>query len=285
MKLSDADVRSRDVLTWKGIHILHFAQSSCSQKLRIFLNLKAIDWEPHHIDLMANENVTPWFLGINPRGLVPVLVHDGAVHIESNDILIYLESLFPEPPLIPSQGAGEIAALLKHEDELHMDLRNLSFRFVFAPPQPPKSAEDIEVYGRAGSGSVGGARDAGLDEQLEYWRRYLSNGGITDEAARASALKFRAAFDELEARLTRQTFLFDDSLSVLDIAWFIYVDRLVHAGYPMTRLHPCLAAWFDMLSRLPAFAQERQVSGKAAARAEEVRVAPNYKSLEAVAGF
>jgi hypothetical protein len=36
----------------------------------------------HPVDLPGNENMQPWFLGINPRGLVPLLVHDGAVHIE-----------------------------------------------------------------------------------------------------------------------------------------------------------------------------------------------------------
>jgi len=56
----------------------------------------------HPIDLPGNENFRPWFLGINPRGLVPVLVHDGAVHIESNDIIQYLEQKFPEPKLIPA---------------------------------------------------------------------------------------------------------------------------------------------------------------------------------------
>ena len=80
----------------------------------------------------------PWFLGINPRGLVPVLVHDGAVHIESNDIIQYLEQKFPTPRLIPAGHETEVAALLKHEDDLHLDLRTLSFRFVFAPPGPPK---------------------------------------------------------------------------------------------------------------------------------------------------
>jgi glutathione S-transferase len=45
---------------------------------------------------MVNENLTDHFLGINPRGLVPVLVHDGDVYIECNDILTYLESAFPE---------------------------------------------------------------------------------------------------------------------------------------------------------------------------------------------
>lgn len=93
VKLADSDITTREVLDWKGLHVFHFPFSSCSQKLRIFLSLKGAEWESHPIDLMTNENLSEWFLGINPRGLVPVLVHDGAVHIESNDILTYLEEL------------------------------------------------------------------------------------------------------------------------------------------------------------------------------------------------
>ena len=33
---------------------------------------------------------------------LPVLVHDGSVHIESNDIIQYLEKMFPDPRLIPA---------------------------------------------------------------------------------------------------------------------------------------------------------------------------------------
>jgi ganglioside-induced differentiation-associated protein 1 len=92
VQLVDTDIRTREVLGWKGLHVFHFMGSSCSQKLRIFLNLKGIEWQSHLVDLMTGENFQPWFLGINPRGLVPVLVHDGKVHIESNDIIQYLET-------------------------------------------------------------------------------------------------------------------------------------------------------------------------------------------------
>src|SRR5262249_49353180 len=150
---------------WKGVHVLHFVGSSCSQKLRVFLNLKGIPWESHHVDLPANENFRPWFLGINPRGLVPVLVHDGAVHIESNDIITYLEKTFPTPNLIPAGHEDEIAGLLRHEDDLHLDLRTLSFRFVFAPSGPPKPAEALRSYAANGSGTVRGQVDA--DKQAQ----------------------------------------------------------------------------------------------------------------------
>src|SRR5436853_3912933 len=72
-----SNIRTREVLDWKGLHVFYFPLSSCSQKLRIFLNLKGVKWESHIINLFTNENLSERYLGINPRGLVPALVHDG----------------------------------------------------------------------------------------------------------------------------------------------------------------------------------------------------------------
>jgi glutathione S-transferase len=276
VQLIDSDIKTREVLGWKGVHVLHFIGSSCSQKLRIFLNLKGIAWESHPIDLPGNENFQPWFLGINPRGLVPVLVHDGAVHIESNDIIQYLETKFPTPRLIPAGHENEVAALLKHEDDLHLDLRTLSFRFVFAPPGPPKPAEALKSYAANGTGTVQGARDRDKDIQIEFWQR-AAKEGFTDERVRASAQKFRAEFDALNQRLTQLPYLMGESLGVLDIAWFIYAHRLSLAGYPLKRLHPRVSAWVERLRARPEFAKE--IAGT---RKPQTEVA---QTLETVAGF
>ena len=276
VQLVDSDIKTREVLDWKGVHILHFIGSSCSQKLRIFLNLKGIPWESHPIDLPGNENFRPWFLGINPRGLVPVLVHDGAVHIESNDIIQHLERAFPTPKLIPAGHENEVAALLKHEDDLHLDLRTLSFRFVFAPPGPPKPAAALQSYAENGSGTVGGQQDRDKAIQIAFWQQ-AANEGFTDERARASAQKFRTEFDALDRRLAQSPYLMGDTLSVLDIAWFIYAFRLSLAGYPFARLHPHVQAWTEKLKVRPEFAKDIAGTRKPATTVE--------RTLEQVAGF
>ncbi len=284
VQLVDSDIRTREVLGWKGVHVLYFMGSSCSQKLRIFLNLKGIKWESHLVDLFTNENFTPWFLGINPRGLVPVLVHDGALHIESNDIIQYLEKAFPIPKLIPSGHENEVAALLKHEDDLHLDLRTLSFRFVFAPPGPPKPAESLKSYAANGSGTVKGNKDHDRDIQIEFWER-AAREGFTDERSRASAEKFRAEFDALDKRLAQHPYLMGDTLSVLDIAWFIYAHRLSLAGYPFARLHPRLSAWIEKLRARPDFSKEIAMPPESVTRLEATHRSQQQagKTLEMVA--
>ncbi len=286
VQLVDGDIKTREVLDWKGVHVLHFIGSSCSQKLRVFLNLKGVPWQSHHIDLPGNENFQPWFLGINPRGLVPVLVHDGAVHIESNDIITYLERTFPTPRLIPVGHENEVAALLKHEDDLHLDLRTLSFRFVFAPPGPPKPAEALKSYAANGSGTVRGAIDRDKQLQIEFWER-AAKEGFTDERARASAGKFRAEFDAIDTRLAQQPYLMGEALTVLDIAWLIYAHRLSLAGYPFARLHPHVFSWKERLSARPEFAKEIEPLRHSKEELDRVRRAQETagNTLEAVAGF
>jgi glutathione S-transferase len=286
VQLVDSDIKTREVLGWKGVHVLHFMGSSCSQKLRIFLNLKGIKWESHLVDLFTNENFRPWFLGINPRGLVPVLVHDGAVHIESNDIIQYFEKTFPTPKLIPAGHENEVAALLKHEDDLHLDLRTLSFRFVFAPPGPPKPAEALKSYATSGSGTVQGAKDRDKEIQIEFWER-AAREGFTDERARISAQKFRIEFEALDKRLVQHPYLMGDTPSALDIAWFIYAHRLSLAGYPFARLHPRVGAWVDKLRARPEFSKEIAMPPESVVRLEATRRAQTQagKTLETVAGF
>ncbi len=276
VQLVDSDIKTREVLGWKGVHVLHFTGSSCSQKLRIYLNLKGIAWESHPVDLPAHANFEPWFLGINPRGLVPVLVHDGAVHIESNDIIQHLEKTFPSPRLIPAGHENEVAALLRHEDDLHLDLRTLSFRFVFAPPGPPKSAEALASYAANGSGTVQGLKDRDKEIQIAFWQR-AAREGFTDQRAKASAQKFRAEFDALDRKLATSPYLMGSDLSVLDIAWWIYAFRLSLAGYPFARLHPNVFAWKEKLLARPEFAKEIAGTRKPATQLTG--------TLEQVAGF
>jgi glutathione S-transferase len=287
VQLADADIITREVLGWEGIHVFHFPLSSCSQKLRIFLNLKSIEWQSHLVDLPNKQNLSPWYVGINPRGLVPTLVHDGAVHIESNDILVYLEQEFPEPRLIPVGMEDQMAELLRHEDDLHLDLRNLSFKFVFAPPGPPKSEEDLKRYATTGSGTVQGKKDTSKDEQIAFWQQFITGEGISDDAARHSVQKFRTEFAELDRRLADREYLLGASLTVLDIAWFIYVNRLLLAGYPMVRLHPRLARWFQRMSQRPEFAKEVALPPPAEQHFAEIRRAHAMagKGLEQIAGL
>ncbi len=155
MKLLRSDIRTKEVLDWKGVHLINYKFSACSMKSRIYMNLKGINYTSHWVNLSAGENFSDWFQGINPRSLVPVLVHDGEVHIESNDILQYLENYFDNNPLIPPGKEETVADLLRFEDDLHMDIRNITFKFLVprfltkGKSIEPKSQNKATLHGKS----------------------------------------------------------------------------------------------------------------------------------------
>ncbi|KAF2153886.1 hypothetical protein K461DRAFT_266987 [Myriangium duriaei CBS 260.36] len=257
VQLLESDIQTKEVLGWQGLHVFHHILSSCSQKLRVFLNLKGLKWHSHPIDIVHNEHLKPYYLGINPRGLVPSIVEDGVVHIESNDIILHLDQEYPEPRLVPADRREEVAAILRHEDDLHLDLRTLTFRFLFDPAKPTKSRQDLDNYS-AGAGTVQGHRDQAVQREVSFWSDYL-NSGVTDQQARLAAARLRTAFDGVEAALAKSSYVLGDKLSIVDIAWLVYVQRLVYVGYPHNDLHPHIAAWRAKLMDQPAIAKELEL--------------------------
>jgi glutathione S-transferase len=257
VKLASEDIRTKEVLDWKGLHLMHFGGSSCSQKTRIFLAEKGVEWESHFVDIGAEENFSEWFMGINPRGLVPVLVHDGDVHIESNDIIEYVDGAFGGLSLFPSDPdeRADMLASMKLEDDLHLCVRALTFRYFLPVEMMRKSDDKLDVYEAEGAETVGGQVDGRKAIEIAFWRNMNANGGITDDQIVEAVDEFTEAFKGLEARLEAHEWLLPSGFSALDIAWWITVFRVTRLGFPTERF-PKLFAWYEKLLAREHFARE-----------------------------
>ncbi|XP_023534787.1 glutathione S-transferase zeta class-like [Cucurbita pepo subsp. pepo] len=77
-------------------------RSSCSQRVRIALNLKGLNFEYKAVNLLKGEQFTPEYEKLNPIGYVPTLVDGDIVIADSFAILMYLEEKYPQHPLLPS---------------------------------------------------------------------------------------------------------------------------------------------------------------------------------------
>ena len=252
MKLLSSDIKTKEILDWKGVHLLNYQFSACSMKTRIYLNLKKIPFTSHQINLSAGENFSEWFQGINPRSLVPVLIHDGEVHIESNDILEYLEGCFKESPLIPENMEEKIKELLKFEDNLHVDIRNITFKFLV--PRFLNKGKSVQPKAK-NKATLNGELDSMDDVNRNFWEQYKKYG-IKDEDASRSLIRFRTALEDLNDQLKDSQYILGAELSLVDIAWFIYATRIQHANYPLQRLHPNVSGWYERLYANVLFRKE-----------------------------
>ncbi len=87
--------------------LLHsFFVTPNNRKVEAFIKHYDLDVEIHQVNFREKENKTDEFLAMNPMGKVPVLV-DGDLNLpESNAILTYLATVFPETNALPTDPKG-----------------------------------------------------------------------------------------------------------------------------------------------------------------------------------
>jgi len=103
------------------LYYLKEADSVCSNRAVITLAEKGIkDWTPRYIKLLNEDHFESEYLNINPKAVVPTLVHDGAPIRESSIICDYIDELKSDPPLKPESliERAHLREWIKDSDEL-----------------------------------------------------------------------------------------------------------------------------------------------------------------------
>lgn len=114
---------------------LYSAKNSiCTQKVYMTLAEKGLEYDQHNINLFLHEQYSPEYLKINPKGVVPSLIHEGRPVVESSLICEYLEDLWPDNPLVPEDPylRARMRLFSKLVDETIFEAtRELSFSAMF----------------------------------------------------------------------------------------------------------------------------------------------------------
>jgi glutathione S-transferase len=82
--------------------IFYYAKSSAAYAPHILLEDIGVDYKAVRIDFTTNEQQSPAYLAINPKGRLPALVIEKGILTETPAILAYLAHQFPEHDLAPT---------------------------------------------------------------------------------------------------------------------------------------------------------------------------------------
>lgn len=232
-----------DIKKLKGLHLYHFAASNCSQRVRMALEEKGLQWTSHHVNLPKNEHATDAFQALNPKGVVPVLVHDGKTITESNDIITYLDDEFEGPGLQPV-GADDKAFLAKalhQSSDIQTALKAASFEFLFKPVRR-MTPEQLGAY------------TASMHNQnlVEFMREFSSKEGFSDQKMRGYVHELVSACSFLEDRLTASRWINGETFGLADISWIVNIYRLDKMAFSFHQ-YPALSEWLVRVSKRDSF--------------------------------
>jgi glutathione S-transferase len=235
------------------IELHHFGFSTCSQKVRLVLAEKGLEFESRDVNILAGQQHDPAYVKLNPMHVVPTLVHDGRVLIESSLIIKYLDDAFPEPPLRPADAAGRYAvdSWIKLVDEaVHPAAPIVTFalgprKILLQQPAEAREASLAAIH----------------DPTDRATRRSVIEHGVKAPEFAGALGVFLDMLDRMEAELASRRWLSGERFGLADASLLPYVLRLEHLGLdpvldPGTR--PRVADWLARVKARPSFARAVQ---------------------------
>ncbi|HTW37152.1 MAG TPA: glutathione S-transferase family protein [Steroidobacteraceae bacterium] len=238
------EATSRAVGSLKGLHLYHAGRSNCSGRVRLLLEEKGLSWVSHYVDIYTKQNVSAQYFAINPKGVVPTLVHDGRVIVESNDILLYLEELYPAPPLAPEAPTEREAMRrwLQRSGDIHIPgIKTFAYAKLNAA-LVEKTPEEAALYREL-------QRDPDL---LAFHAKHDPGKSFSAEDVACATTLLRATLAEIDANIARRGWLVGASYSLADISWSPTMTTLQRAGFPLGEF-PHIGDWYRRIAQRPAW--------------------------------
>jgi glutathione S-transferase len=224
-------------------------QSTCSQRVRFTLHEKGVAFRELKLDLFSGDQLRPEYLRINPNGVVPSLIHDGRVIIDSAVIVEYLNEVFPEPtPLVPHDPVARAAmrTFMRYTDEVPTPaVRVPSYNLAFLPHYRDMSEADFIA----------------LAESKPLRKEFLlsmGRSGFSEQEMNKALERLRQAIVRMSETLRAGggPWLMGPNLTLADIAIMPVLVRMADLGlYTLWERLPEIDHWLARLRERPAFSK------------------------------
>ncbi|MDB5643704.1 MAG: glutathione S-transferase 2 [Hyphomicrobiales bacterium] len=223
--------------------LYHGGTSTASAKVRLALAEKGLAFESRLLDLRRFEQKSADYLALNPAGVVPTLVHDGAAIGESSIILEYVDETWPQPQLMPTDPAGRarLRLWLRRVDDLHEACSILSSSVKLAALRDDAGAVEMLL-----------ARTPDPDKRARQ-QRLIEQGFDAPEVA-AAIDAYRTFCGDAEDALARSAFLSGAAIGLADCAALPYLHRAAVLGMDaLWAQTPALSGWIERMMAQPSF--------------------------------
>jgi ganglioside-induced differentiation-associated protein 1 len=227
--------------------LYHHGSSVCAAKVRLVLEEKGIEWTGNYVDVLKGEQFEPAYLKLNPNAVVPTLIHDGQVIIESTLICEYLDDIYTDTTLRPADAYSLVKMRLwtKRVDErLHPMTSVLTYvsshRHSIIDNNTPDEIEAI----------INQTTDPVKRERKRDWIEL----GLDAPSARMAVAEFKTTLHLMNETLAEGSWLAGDAYSLADIALTPYANRLSMLNMnEFLQRYPNVMEWFERIQARDSF--------------------------------
>ncbi len=221
--------------------------SVCSVKVRVVLAEKQLEYGGEILDLQRGDQHRPDYVKLNPNAVVPTLVHDGNVIIESTLIIEYLEDAFPEPVLMPAAPQNRWQARLfmkKIDDYLHSACSTITFATANRRVLLKRTPEELEQH----------IAKIPNPDYRERQRLSIAHGLAAPHVAQA-VRQYDKYIGDMEEALKHAPYLAGADYSLADAAATPYIFRAEALGMDglWSERRPNVGLWYDRVRARPSF--------------------------------
>jgi glutathione S-transferase len=156
---------------------LYYAPGACSLASHIVLEEAGAQYERHRVDTKNNQQRSPEYLKINPKGRVPTLVTDRGILTESPVIMGYIAQTFPEAKLADSTDRFAFADMQAFNLFLTATV-HVAFAHVFRPTRYADGDEPAAAMKVKASASIDECF-AMIDGKMSDGRAYVHGDRYT----------------------------------------------------------------------------------------------------------
>lgn len=238
------------------LKLYHHGSSVCAAKVRFALAEKGVlPDEMHYLDILNGEQFSEEYRKINPKAVVPTLIHDDRIIAESTVICEYVDDAFEGPPLIPADPYARTQMRLwtkAVDEQLHPACGELTFVSCHRHIVMRLPPEKLEAF--LNSTPAMSVTATWHERKKEIVRMGFDAPGI-DKTIRM----YDGYLAKMDEALADTTWLIGEDFSLADVGLTPYVNRLDMLGMDgmwTGGRFPNVERWFNAIKGRPTFKAE-----------------------------
>jgi len=231
--------------------LYHYPMSICSQKVRLCLAELQLPFEGRVVDIgFGMENFEPWYVRLNPAGVVPTLRDGQRIVTNSAKILHYLALRSGSGLPRDARQRAETERWVGVADAIPLHAISYSRGGI------PRGDELLEKrLARIAELRTSNPTLADTYDALHVRVSKLQSSAQSFRESGTAVQELEMRLDELNGVVKNNAFIAADTYSIADVMWTVTLARMDMLGlHAQLQARPAVAAYYQRVSERPSFA-------------------------------